>query len=169
VPLSIVEHFDFKLLMHMLNPQYRLSSRQRLCTNLIPLMFKKVFNEVHNNLNTAKSIFVTADAWTDARMRAYFAVTAYMIDIYWEPKSYLLGCKRFKGSHTSENVHDIYSQIVEPFEIKQKITHIITDNASNMIAAFKKSSLVSKDVIENSIDETNAADISSINAAASDA
>ena len=51
-------------------------------------------------------------------------------------KSVMLACKRVKGRHTSENIHLEYEGIVANFDIAGKISHIVTDNAANMVKAF---------------------------------
>ena len=48
----------------------------------------------------------------------------------------VLACKRFNGRHTADNIVQEYEEIVQHFGISYKITNIVTDNASNMIAAF---------------------------------
>ena len=50
--------------------------------------------------------------------------------------SVMLACKRFKGSHTAENIHQQYEESVSMFDIASKITNIVTDNASNRTKAF---------------------------------
>ena len=51
----------------------------------------------------------------------------------WKLHSLMLTCNRFKGRHTGEN---ILKQYTECFNISNKVTHVITDNALNMIRAF---------------------------------
>jgi hypothetical protein len=48
----------------------------------------------------------------------------------------MLACKRFKGRHTAENIRHEYEEMVSSYEIGNKITTIVTDNASNMTKAF---------------------------------
>lgn len=46
--------------------------------------------------------------------------------------SYVLGCRRIKGSHNFLNIAEVLNEICDIFQINySKITHIITDNASN--------------------------------------
>ena len=48
----------------------------------------------------------------------------------------MLACKRFTGRHTAENIRQQYEETVASFDIAEKITNIVTDNASNMTKAF---------------------------------
>lgn len=46
-------------------------------------------------------------------------------------------CKRFKGRHTAENIYQQYEDAVLQFDVADKVRHIVTDTASNMVKAFK--------------------------------
>lgn len=50
--------------------------------------------------------------------------------------SYLLEFCRFTGRHTGENIANSFLEIVTEFGIKEKTDYVVTDNASNMKAAF---------------------------------
>lgn len=52
--------------------------------------------------------------------------------------SYILGCKRIKGSHNYQNIAEVISKITQVYDIEHsKITHIVTDNAANFGKAFR--------------------------------
>jgi hypothetical protein len=51
-------------------------------------------------------------------------------------KSALLHMKRFKGSHTGQNIANAFDAVVEKFNIGRSLDHVITDNAANMRKAF---------------------------------
>lgn len=51
--------------------------------------------------------------------------------------SYLLCCKQIKGSHTGEKNCFEYENLLEEYDIEQKIYKAVTDNGSNMVKAFK--------------------------------
>ncbi|CAF0990272.1 unnamed protein product [Brachionus calyciflorus] len=69
----------------MLNAQYRCSSRTRLTLNLIPNLYKRVHSEIMRKLNETLTVSVVVDAWSDARMKAFMAFTAHIINDKWEP------------------------------------------------------------------------------------
>lgn len=55
-----------------------------------------------------------------------------------ERKSFVLGCKRIKGSHNYSNIAEVMTDIIQLYNIDQsKITHIVTDNASNFGKSFR--------------------------------
>ena len=55
--------------------------------------------------------------------------------------SIMVACHRFSGRHTACNIFEIFQEIIASFEIYNKISSIITDNAYNMMNAFSNFSL----------------------------
>ena len=49
----------------------------------------------------------------------------------------MLACRRFTGRHTADNISAQYEEVVNEFNIADKMTHVVSDNASNMVKAFK--------------------------------
>ena len=47
--------------------------------------------------------------------------------------------RRFLGSHTGERIAGMFSKVICDFSVKEKICSLVTDNASNMVKAFKVS------------------------------
>ena len=50
--------------------------------------------------------------------------------------SSLLACNRFDGRHTSHNAFLNFQKAIKKFNFNWKLNFIISDNASNMVAAF---------------------------------
>ncbi|XP_076869612.1 E3 SUMO-protein ligase ZBED1-like [Brachyhypopomus gauderio] len=70
-------------------------------------------------------------------MDAYLAVTCHFIDDNTCLKSTLLGVVKFPQAHTAENLACVKSSLMEEWGIKSKVTCLVTDGASNMIACGK--------------------------------
>ncbi|CAF1108654.1 unnamed protein product [Brachionus calyciflorus] len=158
MPLSLIDHPDFKLFLYQLNSQFRTSSRKRLSNTLVPMLYNDVFNKINLKLKESTTVTVTVDAWTDARMKAFLGVTGHIIDKEWNCLSFLLECKRIHDNHTSENIKNNYMEIINKFDLGDKISHIITDNAANMVAAFKKTSLISSNLLKDIEDYSTSCD-----------
>ncbi|KAL1276314.1 hypothetical protein QQF64_035937 [Cirrhinus molitorella] len=76
----------------------------------------------------------------DRTLRSYLGVTAHVCNCTaneYTLKSFLLDCRRFKGHHNAENIVAAFDEILEEYNISDKVEFIITDNASNMKKAFK--------------------------------
>ena len=77
-------------------------------------------------------------------MRSYLGITAHfagkeVVQPAGKKKlsSLLLKFRCFLGSHTGESIGLAFEQALEEYEIKDKVTYVVTDNAANMRAAFK--------------------------------
>ena len=69
-------------------------------------------------------------------MKSFIGITGHYI-LDWTMKSVMLDCRRFKGRHTAEYIYQQFHETVSAFDIASKITNIVTDNAANMVKAFK--------------------------------
>lgn len=67
-----------------------------------------------------------------------------------------MGCKRIKGSHTYLNIAEVINKITKIFNINSsKISHCVTDNASNFGKAFRTFSIQPQSNSSNSNNLTN--------------
>lgn len=96
----------------------------------------------------------------------FLGMTCHLIDSKtFQRQSYVLGCKRIKGSHNYLNIAEVMTEITQNYGIHySKITHTVTDNASNFgksFRTFSKGSSVQSisevvgDFNENSSDSDN--------------
>ena len=71
---------------------------------------------------------------------SFLGVTARMYDPPTKStRSLTLACRSFPTPHTAKNVHELIIAILKEWEIpKCKVSAIVTDNGSNMVAAFKE-------------------------------
>ena len=69
-------------------------------------------------------------------MHSYLGVTGHFISSEFQLYSFLMGYYRFSGRHTALNVSLNFENAIGKFDLTEKIDFIITDNATNMIAAF---------------------------------
>ena len=71
---------------------------------------------------------------------SFLGVTARMFDPSTKSTSSLtLACRSFPTPHTAKRVYECINTILREWEIpKAKISAIVTDNGSNMVAAFKR-------------------------------
>lgn len=80
---------------------------------------------------------LTSDIWS-YRNKSYLGMTIHFISETLERKSYTLTCKRIRYNHTYENIALIIHHILKEFTLDvAKITHIVTDNATNFGKVFR--------------------------------
>ena len=135
-PLRIVECEGFRNLVAILEPRYRMVSRQHLQQTLLPKCMAEVEDAIMNALQDSEACSVTLDIWTSRRVHAYLGITCHFLTSSWNISSVLLSCSRILDSHTGENISSEFDQITKKFAISDKTTRAVTDNASNMVKAF---------------------------------
>ncbi|CAF2647601.1 unnamed protein product [Rotaria sp. Silwood2] len=137
LPLNFVENNAFRDFMKECNFKCEPISAKKLKNDIIPSFTNKVLKTIHETLNSINHVTLTVDAWSDRRCRSFLGITCHFIDNKMMPQAYLIDFLRFKSPHTSENIQQLTEEVLERFNIKQKVFKIITDNASSMIKAYK--------------------------------
>ena len=155
-PLSTVEDKSFVELVEGLQqkPPKKVMTRKTLSVRL---------NEAHHNmlqclrdkLVSASYVCTTADIWS-TNNKSYFGVTVHWLSDDFQRCSAVLGCRRFKGSHTYNRIAELLSGIHDEVNLDtNKIVCTVTDNASNFKKAFKEyvTPVQDEDADENDAEE----------------
>jgi hypothetical protein len=139
-PFSIVEDKAFKKLLSKAIPGYKLPSRKTLANKLLPAEYAECLAKTKSLvLNNCESICLTVDCWSSRNMEAYMAVTGHFFDTSsLQFESVLIQCSAFEGSHTGSRIADELRIISEEWGITNKVNLLVSDNASNMLAAASK-------------------------------
>lgn len=135
-PFSIVENKEFKdLISYVSNGQAKVPTTKTLMSDLDSRLDKIKVN-LKQVIETAKYVCTTADIWTK-RSISFMGVTIHFLDDQLNRKSYLLAFRRILGRHTHAVIAEVLLSINKEFNVmRTKITHIITDGASNFRKAF---------------------------------
>lgn len=99
--------------------------------------YQAMKDAITKRIHETNFVCTTADMWS-SRKRSYLGVTVHWLTENMQRESYAIACTRFKGTHDSssiaihiQNAHQRYG--LTP----QKIVFTVTDNAANMVKAFK--------------------------------
>lgn len=84
-------------------------------------------------LSTVPKVSFTLDGWTSPYQKSFLAVTAHWISDDWQLQDVLLGFEQIEGSHTSEVLMQGFIDVLERFNLQQKVMAITSDNASNVL------------------------------------
>lgn len=136
LPLSLVESHAFKQFVSTLDQRYQVPSRKHLTTTLLTEKWKAIDDGLKQLLATIDRVSITLDLWSNRQMKGYLGITCHFIQ-GWSMQTVLLGCTRFLGRHTADNITVKYHETLDHYALDGKVTNIITDNASNMIKAFR--------------------------------
>ncbi|KAJ8969168.1 hypothetical protein NQ314_001910 [Rhamnusium bicolor] len=111
--------------------------RKTISDSLIPRMYNDTKEVIFKSY---QKLMRCADWWTSINNQSFTAITAHFNDddkgkhMF---KSYLLGCIPFDERHTTKNLSDQLKIQANEWGISNKITCIISDNASNITAAIR--------------------------------
>ena len=130
-PVNIVEGPGFTSLIQFLEPGYQIPSRK-----YFNKILRKKHEDARENLrcklsNEVDAIALTTDIWTSRSTEAYITVTAYCI-IDWTMNAFVLGTRAFPERHTAVEISGKLKEVAEEFGIKDKVTSVVHDQASNM-------------------------------------
>lgn len=137
LPFSTVEEAEFKKFIQLLNPTYNLPTRKTLSNSLLTRYYEEVHKKVEEHVEKADAVCITTDSWTSLNNDSFIAVTAHYLDERTQLKSFLLDCVQYSASHTADNIAQFLSNVFRNWKIHHKIAAIVTDNASNVLAAVK--------------------------------
>ncbi|CAG8483277.1 5753_t:CDS:2 [Cetraspora pellucida] len=82
--------------------------------------------------------FKLLDLWSSRTDKPYIGITVGWLDLKnWTLKEGLLACEKIKGRYTDENIQDTIVQIIDRFQLKQKLVAATTDNGANVVKAIR--------------------------------
>ena len=112
----------------MLDSWFVVPSRKHLSYTLLESKDQAITAKVKDQLHLAKGVALTLDLWSNRQMRGYVGITCHFINDNWAMQ-YIMLC--FWGRHTAENIAHYYDEVTSAFNISDKVTTVVTDNAYN--------------------------------------
>jgi hypothetical protein len=154
LPLNLIESPAFRDFMRECVPKWEPMSVKKLKRVIATSFKERVHKKVYETLQNVNHLSLTVDGWSDRRGRGFLGITCHFLDKQMLPQAYLIDFMRIKSPHTSDNIQRQTEYVLDSFNIKEKVFRIITDNASNMIKAYKFGLSVEGDS-GNSIDQSS--------------
>jgi len=134
LPLSFCSSSGFLQFMAVVEPNYRAIKEEALKKRLH--FFKSTVEEkIRNDLKAVKSVVCTSDCWSSLAQHSYITITAHALNNDWSPMSFTLTTQEMEERHTALNIADKLENVFSSWEIKDKVTTVITDNAKNVVNA----------------------------------
>ena len=130
-PFSVVDDSGFKAFFSALNPSYQLPSKHSISKTAIPAMHEEC-KQMKEIIEKGNQFCVTTDFWTSINAVSYIAVTAHFLDENVNICSLLLECHPIDIFYNSENFASELLNIVEKWEIQEKILLLVSYNAVNI-------------------------------------
>lgn len=138
IPVRTVEHEEFIVMMEKIDKRLTVPKKTKM-TNLIDDMYLSGKVKFKQRLAMARKVTIGLDIWTKKGLTASFlAISAcYFNTDDNKPEHILLNLKQLTHPHTAQVISGLVDESLQEWGIhKDKILTIITDNGSNMVAAF---------------------------------
>ena len=132
---KMVEDPGFIAFLLLARPEYDPPSRRTLAKN-IKQLYEVKKKKVKESLKDMEFCAVTTDGGTSSDATSYQDTNVHYIDREMNMKSHCLAVTENKEAHTAVNYRDNVDEVLEEFEIKEKVVKTITDNENKMRAAF---------------------------------
>jgi len=89
-------------------------------------------------LASTSNFTITTDAWTSQMTNdSYITVTCHYIDEEWRTRSVILATRATEERHPADNMRNFIRGVLEEYGANREDIVYVTDNASNMKAAFR--------------------------------
>lgn len=137
LPFTIIENPAFREFIRECYPKWQPVSAKKLKSDITSSFKDRIHKVICDTLEKVNDLTLTVDAWSDRRSRSFLGITCHFIDDRMVPQAFLIDFVRMKSPHTSDHIQQLTENVLDRFNIKEKVFRIITDNASSMIKAYK--------------------------------
>jgi len=137
-PISTCEKPSFRALIIGLTSDNFVPDRRAISNQLLNKYNTSFVTDLTNLISEEKYVCITTDIWSSLN-KSYIGMTLnYIEEKSYNRFSYVLACQRIEGSHNYSNIAKCISKVMNSYKINvTKITHTVTDNASNFGKAFR--------------------------------
>ena len=127
---NVANNVAFWRMFRYLNRKILIPSPSLIRRNLL-VGYKAVVSAIIADIPAGVKVSIAADAWTSPNKLAFLAVLGYYVTDDWELKEVLLGFEQIKGAHTGMNLAMIIEEVLNRYQIADRLLGFTSDNASN--------------------------------------
>lgn len=141
-PLYVVQSPSFRRLISELDPAFIMPDEKGIKKVIgnaynytLPALIKKIKLE-------AKNVSLTTDMWTSRGGQGYIGITCSYIDSNFNLNEITLTVNYVRYPHTAQHITESLEEILEKWNLRDKVFTITTDNAANMKKAISNMNAV---------------------------
>lgn len=120
----------------MFEPNYKIPCRKTITTR-IETLYELKLNKTKKNFESIISIGLTADGWSSLAIDSYITYTGHYFDKDWTLCNVTLSIDEITESHTADKLKDDITELMDRWDITNKVTGITHDNATNITRAVR--------------------------------
>ena len=136
-PTHLIECEGFKEFVKEICPEYEVPSGYTI-TKIMEKMYEDEKEKLKTELKEQEFVAVTSDGGSSSNSASYQDTNVHYITENFELKSKILSVKENKETHTADNYRKNTDEVLEEFNIEEKVVKTVTDNENKMKAAFNK-------------------------------
>ncbi|KAM4061276.1 transposase-like protein [Hirsutella rhossiliensis] len=135
VAFRAVEAPRFRRLLEYLNPSIALTQAHMTHSTIRTKLFQEYHQYKHIVIKELRErpgqIHLAFDGWRSPNRYALNGIAAFYLSKEKRPQKIILGLPELRESHTGENIASQVAEVIESFEIQDKIGYFTLDNAKN--------------------------------------
>jgi len=134
-PFSVVEQVEFQQFVHTLDSRYIVPCRQTIKQEVDSLFSERRRNILLEIDSFTTKVALTTDIWSSSYSNtAFLGITIHYINSDWKLKKSILDFIPIEGSHSSRLILSKITNLLQEFNLNNRIISLTTDNGSNMLA-----------------------------------
>ncbi|KZS16447.1 Uncharacterized protein APZ42_017821 [Daphnia magna] len=134
-PLSLVEEKNFREFVLHIDPRLTIPCRNTMTHTILPNLYREAKAKLIKELEGIKQVALITDCWTSINNEGYMTVTVYYLSDKLKMVSRVLNTIMIEESHTAMNSAKELRKIMTEWNLMNKISGIVTDNAANIVKA----------------------------------
>ncbi|XP_041837640.1 E3 SUMO-protein ligase ZBED1-like [Melanotaenia boesemani] len=149
LPVTTVEDEDFILMMETVDKKLTVPNKIKI-RNLIDKHYEDEKKKIRTRLAAARRVSVGIHLWTKRGLTASFLAisSCYFCVEQNKPEHILLALEQVAHPYTALSIKACVDKCMQEWDVpNEKIITVITDNGSNMVAAFKHTTSEEEEVI----------------------
>ncbi|KJZ68294.1 hypothetical protein HIM_12315 [Hirsutella minnesotensis 3608] len=133
------EHYRLRQIFEYLNPSVATTnahiSHDTVRRRMLDLYAQQKARVVEHLRNTPGQIHIAIDGWRSRNRHALHGVVCFYVDQHGNQFKLVLGLPELKVAHSGDHVAEQILEIIDSFDIRDKVGYLTLDNAGNMDTA----------------------------------
>ena len=140
-PSHIVMDEGFRIFLNMLCPEYEVPCSQTII-NFIQNMYEETKEKIKDKVAKVEFVAITTDGGTSSNAVSFVGTNVHYLDDDLNMQVHTIGVRENKEKHTAINFRKKNDDLLDEFEIREKVVKTATDNEAKMSAAYDDSERV---------------------------
>ncbi|XP_050147522.1 zinc finger BED domain-containing protein RICESLEEPER 2-like [Malus sylvestris] len=130
-PLSMVEHVGFRNFMSVVQPLFKVVSRNTIKSDILKIYDYERLKTMQLLDENKSRIAITTDMWTASNQnKGFMVITSHFIDDSWTLQSRIIRFIYVPCPHTAETLSDVLMECLLDWNLDRKLSTLTVDNCT---------------------------------------